>query len=192
MAIKLIDAAKAFPLTHQMSLPSLFFKISFSYASASKGVTSLQVFQLSLPPLCPLNEGLEPRIASIHVPWLSSLKKNKTCTRKEGQRKRGRKRGEYFLCSDERRYTKSFCCASAESLAVTNTSTHRQQQVTEKERIPHQCMTDIHLFHFLGQLDVENMQLATLTSEKPEWRGCAPQTDMQFASLRSINHSSQA
>lgn len=82
LAIKLIDAAKAFlQLTHQICISLCFFQnILFSWFSKQKGVKSLQVSQLSLL-LC-THRRPEPRIASIHVSQFSSLKQNKTCTRR--------------------------------------------------------------------------------------------------------------
>lgn len=143
-AMKLIDAAKAF---QHISRVSVFPNILFLWFSKHK-VTNPCKFSNFLPSPRPV-EGLRSRIASIHVPPLSSLKQNKTYK----ERGEGRKRGEHFIYSDERSGTKSFCCASVESAscshAVIDTSTH--------SRAPCQCMTDVYLLYFLGQLEAEHI-----------------------------------
>lgn len=77
-AMKLIDAAKAF---QHISRVSVFPNILFLWFSKHK-VTNPCKFSNFLPSPRPV-EGLRSRIASIHVPPLSSLKQNKTY--KEGK-----------------------------------------------------------------------------------------------------------
>ena len=95
-------------------------------------------------------EGLCSRIASIHVPPLSSLKQNKTY-----------ERGTLHLLGWKEHHKEFESEQSASCThAVIDTSTH--------SRAPCQCMTDVYLLYFLGQLEAEHMLWATSISEKPK------------------------
>lgn len=107
----------------------------------------------------------EPRIASIHASQFSLLKQNKTCAVKKHKEREERKevnttsaqmKGEAQRVFVEHRYARS-------NKTYGKPSMHRRHR--KKERIPHQCMTDVYLLYFLGQ-SVENMHLATSISEK--------------------------
>ncbi len=108
----------------------------------------------------------------IHVPQFSSLKQNKTCTRKKDKEMEGGE-GNSSSARMKGETQRVFCCASVESAsrthAVINTwqTKHTQQSQRKRKNPPHQRMTDIYHIYFLGQLEVENMQPATSSSEKP-------------------------
>lgn len=155
LAWKLIDAAKAF---QHISCVSVFPNILFLWFSKHK-VTNPCKFSNFLSFSWPV-EGLRSRIGSIHAPPLSSLKQNKTYK----ERGEGRKRGEHFIYSDERSITKRFFCASVQSASCT----HAVIDTSSHSRAPCQCMTDIYLLYFLGQLEAEHMLWATSISEKPK------------------------
>lgn len=137
LSMKLIDAAKHFYSNKRdgTSAPSLFPKYPLMVQHTRRCQIPAR-FPTLPPPLYPLKAWAQNSIHSC-IPVFFIKAKIKPAPKK-GQRKRGRMRGEYFLCLDEKRNTMSFCCASAESVshlwAVMNILWVKHTQQSQKER----------------------------------------------------------
>lgn len=136
-------------------------------------------FLTSSPPVFPLKGWAQN---SIHpcIPVFFVIKAKLNLHQEKGHRKRR----EYFLCLDEKRNTKSFCCASAHTWAAIDILWVKHTQWSpRKSKFSRYLLfswANKHVTRHMNQLE------AFVEGACPHFK-----TNMQFVRLWKINHTSQ-